>query len=53
MPKGTFRAEAMSNSEKNQAEALAVIELHLFDGISQPVENSDKYIYIFNSVATY
>ena len=27
MPKGTSRAEAMSNSEKNQAHALAIIEL--------------------------
>ena len=44
MRKGTSRAEAMSNSEKIKPVALAVIELHLSEGISQlltqSVENS-------------
>ena len=35
MPKGTCRAEATSNSEKIKPVALAVIELHLSEGISQ------------------
>ena len=35
MPKDTSRAEAMSNSEKIKPVALAVIELHLSEGISQ------------------
>ena len=35
MPKGTSRAEAMSNSEKIKHVALAIIELHLSEGISQ------------------
>ena len=50
MPKGTSRLEAMSNSEKIKLIALAVIKLHLSEGISQlltyllsqPVENSVK-----------
>ena len=37
MPKGTSQAEAMSNSEKIKPIALAVIELCLSEGISQPV----------------
>ena len=41
----------MSNSEKSNPVALAVIELHLPEGIGQSVsqtsaENSIKYIYI-------
>ena len=57
MPKGTCQAEATSNSEKIKPVALAVIELHLSEGINQSVtqsvENSVEYIYIFlNSVAT-
>ena len=52
MPKGTCWAKATSNSEKIKPVALAVIELHLSEGISQPVtqsvENSIEYIiYIF------
>ena len=55
MPQGTSWSEAMSNSEKIMPVALAVIELHLSEGISQSVtqllsqsvENSIKYIYIF------
>ena len=43
MPKGTFQAEAMLNSEENKPVALAV-EIHLAEGISQSfsqaVENS-------------
>ena len=35
MPKGTCRAEAMSNSEKIKPLALAIIELRLSEGISQ------------------
>ena len=50
MPKGTCRAEATSNSEKSKPVALAVIKLHLSEGISQlltylltqSVENSIK-----------
>ena len=46
MPEGTCWAEAMSNSEKIKPVALAVIELHLSEGISQllsqSVENSIK-----------
>ena len=46
MPKGTYRAEAMTNSEKIKPVALVVIELHLYEGVSysvsQSVENSVK-----------
>ena len=46
MPEGTYWAEAMSNSENIKPVALAVIELHLSEGIgqllSQSVENSIK-----------
>ena len=46
MPKGTCRAEAMSNSETTKPVALAVLELRLSEGISQlliqSVENSVK-----------
>ena len=45
MPKGTCWAEAMLNSEINQARSLSVIELCLSEGISQSVENSTKYIF--------
>ena len=37
MPKGTSRAEAMSNSEKIKPVELAFIELCLSEGISQSV----------------
>ena len=41
MPKGTSRAEVMSNSEKVKPVALAVIELRLSEASgSQSVENS-------------
>jgi len=40
MPKGTSRAEAISNSEKIKPVVLAVIELHLSEGISQSVSQS-------------
>ena len=42
MPKGTARAEAMSNSEKIKPIALAVIifELHLSEGINKSVSQS-------------
>ena len=40
MPKGTCRAEVMSNSEKIKPVALAVIELRLSEGISQSVTYS-------------
>ena len=42
MPKSTSQAEAMSNSEKIKPVALAVIELHLSEGISQSVSYSDS-----------
>jgi len=35
MVKGTSRAEAMSNSEKIKPVALAIVELHESEGISQ------------------
>ena len=35
MPKGTSRPEVTSNSEKIKPVALAVIELHLSEGITQ------------------
>ena len=48
IPKGICRAEVMSNSEKIKPVSLAVIELHLSEGISQSVsqsvENSTEYI---------
>ena len=37
MPKGTCRAEATPNSRKINPVALAVIELHLSEGISKSV----------------
>ena len=44
MPKGTCQAEATLNSEKIKPVAVAIIELHLSEGISylvsQSVENS-------------
>ena len=40
MPKGTCRAEVMSNSEKVKSVALAVIELRLSEAISQSVTYS-------------
>ena len=57
MPKGTCRAKATLNSEKIKPVALAVIKLHLSEGISQllsqllsqlpsqSVENSVKYFF--------
>ena len=46
MPKGTCRAEATLNSEKIKPIALTIIELRLYEGISQllsqSVENSVK-----------
>ena len=40
MPKGTCPAEATLDSEKIKSVALAIIELHVSEGISQSVENS-------------
>ena len=40
MPKGTSRAEAMSNSEKIKPVVLAVIKLRLSEGISKAVSQS-------------
>ena len=40
MPKGTSQAKAMSNGKKIKPLALAVIELHLSEGISQSVSQS-------------
>ena len=37
MPKGTSQAEATSDSEKIKPVALAIIKLHLSEGISQSV----------------
>ena len=40
MPKGTSRAKVTSSNEKIKLVALAVIELHLSEGISQSVGQS-------------
>ena len=40
MPKGTFWAKVMLNSEKIKPVSLAIIKLHLSEGVSQSVENS-------------
>ena len=60
MPKGTCRAEVTSNSENIKAMALAIIELHFSEDISQSVSQSEKVHYIkffccyfFKFVATY
>ena len=47
MPKGTCLAEATSNSEKIKLVALAVIELHLSEGISQAVS---QWKILFNNM---
>jgi len=52
VPKGTSRAEAMSNSEKIKPVALAVIELCLTEGISQAVSQK-KILLNKNSMATF
>ena len=44
MPKGTCRAEVMSNSEKIKPVALAIIELCLSEGISQSVQSVENSI---------
>jgi len=44
--KGTSRAEATSNSEKIKPTALAIIELHLFEGINQAVIKNYNYFEI-------
>ena len=46
MPKDTSRAEVTSNSEKIKPVALAFIELHLSEGISQSVSYSVNIIEI-------
>ena len=54
MPKGTSHAEAVLISEKIKSISLAVIELHLSEGISksvtqllgQSVENSVKWFFL-------
>ena len=51
MPKGTSRAEVTSNSEKIKSIVLAVIELCLFEGISQLLSH-DQSVTRNNSVAT-
>ena len=57
MPKGTCQAETTSNSEKIKPVALAVIELHLSEGISQLLSQlvGRKFhfiIFFLNFVAT-
>jgi len=42
MPKSTSWTEATSNSEKIAPIALAVIELHLSEGISQLLSQSEE-----------
>jgi len=44
MAKGTTRAEAMLNSEKIKPVALAIVELHESEGISQSVSQSDRQL---------
>ena len=50
MPKGTSRTEVTSNSEKIKPIALAVIELHLSEGISYSVSQllSQQKILLIN-----
>ena len=56
MPKGTYQAEATSNSEKIKPIALPIIEFRLSEGISQSVKNSIKFFFLnsvgYHSVAT-
>ena len=40
MPKGMFPAEAMLNKDKIKPVALAIIELHLSEGINQLLSRS-------------
>ena len=49
MPKGTSRAEAMSNSEKIKPVVLAVIKLRLSEGISKAVSQSVAILLKFHS----
>ena len=42
MPKGTSRAEVMSKSEKIKPISLAIIQLHLSEGISQSGSQSEE-----------
>ena len=44
MPKGTSRAEVTSNSEKIKSVALAVVKLHLTEGISQAVSQPGSQV---------
>jgi len=58
MVKGTSQAEAMSNSDKIKHVALAIVELHEFEGsrqlvsqsvgqsVSQSVENFIKHFFL-------
>ena len=46
MPKGTSRDEAMLNSEKIKSIALAVIELHLPEGIRQGRQEDNFFFLI-------
>jgi len=43
MPKGTSWTEVTSSSEKIKPVALAIIKVHLSEGISQLVTQSDSY----------
>ena len=45
MPKVTSQDEAMSNSEKIKPVAIAVIKLHLPEGVSQS-ENSIDFFFL-------
>ena len=49
MPKGTYRAETTSNSEKIKPVALAIIELLLSEGISQYKILLNKIFFKFRS----
>ena len=44
VPKGTFWAKAMSNSEKIKPVALAIIELRLSECISQSVSRKQRFL---------
>jgi len=46
LPKGTSWAEVALNSEKIKPVALAVIELHFYEGISQSVNQSVSKTYV-------
>ena len=55
MPKGTSQAEVTSSSKKIKPFALAVIKLHLCEGISQSASQSveKRLNFVANSLEVY